>query len=552
MSTIKLSGNDYFHLIQGGSRLLHLHEQEVNDLNVFPIPDGDTGKNMKMTIDGGIEAVKDETVDLEHMSQTISQGMLLGARGNSGVILSQFFAGLSSGLVGHAFADVKTLAFAFKCAVKRAYASVITPTEGTILTVAREATENTNSYCESIDEYLDNWIKAAKVSLANTPNLLAVLKEADVVDSGGAGLIYIIEGMYKALIGEDISVENEETKEVGVKINPDLFTSDMAMEYGYCTEILVRLQKSKCDVDNFKETTFIDYLKTIGNSIVCFKTGTIVKVHVHTFEPYKVLEFAQKYGEFLTIKIENMMLQNQEVREKEKNELIQSGVPIKKKRHPYGVVTVASGSGIKDAFLNFGADVVIDGGQTMNPSSEDFIKAFDLSNADHIFVFPNNSNIIMACNQAASMYKGSDIIVIPTKDIGQAFSALQMIDFTSNNLEEIKENFMSSIEQVKTIEVSKSIRDSSMNGLDIHKGDYLAVDNKNILANDKDTISVSLNALKKFDLDNFGLLLIVVGKYGYSADAQKIVDELKKTNPYLECQVILGQQDIYDYILVLE
>lgn len=551
MSTTKLTGIDYFHLLQGGRQMLCLHEQEVNDLNVFPIPDGDTGKNMKMTLDGGLDAVKDENVDLEHMSKVISQGMLLGARGNSGVILSQFFAGMSGGFVGHSIADVKAVAFAFRCAVKRAYSSVITPTEGTILTVAREATEKTKDITSSLEDYLSAWIKEARISLNNTPNLLAVLKEADVVDSGGAGLLYIVEGMYKALIGEEIEVE-EDKKEVGVKINPDLFTSDMEMEFGYCTEILVRLQKSKCDVENFKESTFIDYLKTIGNSIVCFKTDSIVKVHVHTFEPYKVLEFAQKYGEFLTIKIENMMLQNQEVREKEKHDLIQSGVPIKKKRHPYGVVTVASGSGIKDAFLNFGVDVVIDGGQTMNPSSEDFINAFDVSNADNIFVLPNNSNIIMACNQAASMYKKSNIVVIPTKDIGQAFSALQMIDFTSDDLDTIKENFMECISEVKTIEISAAIRDSSMSGFDIHKGDYLAVDNKEILACETNAVEASLKALAKIDLDSHGLLLIVVGKRGYSADAQKIIDSLKKTNPFIECQVILGQQDIYDYFLIAE
>lgn len=552
MATLQMNGETYYRLIQGGEKLLSLHEDEVNDLNVFPIPDGDTGKNMKMTLAGGLRAAKDKELEFEKMTEKIASGMLLSARGNSGVILSQFFAGLAEGFKGCECATVENVSYAFECGVKRAYSSVITPTEGTILTVVREASNYAKNITSvSLEDYFDAWLKKAREALANTPNQLAVLKEANVVDSGGAGIIYIVEGMYKVLLGQEISSSNTSSSEPVNELNPDLFTSDMEMEFGYCTEILVRLQKSKCDVDTLSADTFIDYLKTIGNSIVCFKTGTIIKVHVHTFFPYKVLEFAQQYGEFLTIKIENMMLQNKEIREKDELEHQKDKVE-QKPRHDYGVVTVAQGSGIRDAFTNFGCDVVIDGGQTMNPSSEDFIKAFDICNAENIFVFPNNSNIIMAANQASKMYDKSNVIVIPTKNIGQAYAALQMIDFTSDDVEEIKQNFLDSMHEVETIEISKTTRNAQLNGFDIKENDYIAISGKDVIADNLNPIDAAFDALDKIDLDNHGLLLIVVGKNGYSADAQKIVDKLKKTNPFLEVAVSLGQQDVFDYILIAE
>ena len=552
MATLEMNGETYYRLVSGGEKLLSLHEDEVNDLNVFPIPDGDTGKNMKMTLAGGLHAASGKDLEFGKMADKIASGMLLSARGNSGVILSQFFAGLAEGFAGCVYADVKAVAYAFECGVKRAYSSVITPTEGTILTVVREATNYAKSVTSvSLEDFFKAWLKRAKEALANTPNQLAVLKEANVVDSGGAGIVYIVEGMYKVLLGQEIESSSKNSDTNINDFNPDLFTSDMDLEFGYCTEVLVRLQNSKCDVENLDANIFIDYLKTIGNSIVCFKTGSIIKIHVHTFYPYKVLQFAQQYGEFLTIKIENMMLQNQEIREKDALEHADKKVE-KKARHEFGVVTVASGSGVKDAFLNFGCDVVIDGGQTMNPSSEDFIKAFDYCNADNIFVFPNNSNIIMAANQAAQMYEKSKVFVIPTKNLGQAYASLSMIDFTSDNVEEIKQNFIDSMDGVETIEISKATRDASLNGVDIKENDYIAILDKEVVSSSKTSIDAAFDSLKHVNLDDHGVLLIVVGKNGYSADAQKLVDSLKKTNPYLDVEVSLGQQDVYDYILICE
>ncbi len=533
----------YLSLLKGGLANLSLHEEEVNDLNVFPIPDGDTGKNMRMTYEGGIREVVDIDEPISDFSKKLGDGMLLSARGNSGVILSQFFAGMEKGFEGETLINTTNIKTAFNEGVKKAYSAVINPVEGTILTVIREASESANSsQIESLEDFFSVWLESANRSLLNTTNLLKELKEANVIDSGGAGIVYIIDGIYKTLLGKEIS-ENE-IKYQDKEIDLNLFTSDMKLEFGYCTEVLVRLQKNKCDVENFDINIFIDYLKTIGNSIVCFKTGSIVKVHVHTFTPYKVLEFAQRYGEFLTVKIENMMLQNEA--KKEKQVKVQE-----RQRVEYATVAVSNGDGIKEAFEDFGVDYIIEGGQTRNPSTNDFITAFREVNANNIFVFPNNSNVILACQNAKDLYKDSNVIIIPTKNLGEGFATLAMIDYNFESVKEIEDNFKEELESIDTILISKAVRDANLNGIDIKKDDYIAISNGEVLSSDYNPLGPIIKSLENKDLSNYFVLYIIEGNNKVNYYLDPLIEAIKDKF-HLEVETIYGGQDVYNFILILE
>jgi len=351
-----IDGELFGKMLLGGAGNLQKNAQKVNDLNVFPIPDGDTGENMYLTMQGGVnELLHEENKTLGEKAHAMAQGMLLGARGNSGVILSQLFYGLGEGLKGLTEVDVKGLGEALKIGVKYAYSAVAHPVEGTILTVAREAIENISAqnYEEmTIETFFNGYLEEMKKSLERTPELLAVLKEAGVIDSGGAGLVYIIEGLCKALAGE--TVENVFASSGNAQKEVDLskFDENSVMEFGYCTELLLRLQKSKTDVDAFSVEELIAYLETIGDSVVAFKTGTIVKMHVHTLKPYLVLEYCQRFGEYLTVKIENMTLQHNETHDEVKEEVAvaeEFKMP-KRARRPYAIVTVATGEGLRSTF----------------------------------------------------------------------------------------------------------------------------------------------------------------------------------------------------------
>ncbi len=399
MNTTSVNGALLAAMIKNGAASLKNKVKEVNDLNVFPIPDGDTGDNMFLTIDAGVVALADEPASVGEAARLAANGMLLGARGNSGVILSRIFAGIARGLEGVDEADVRTFHKAMESGVKESYSAVSVPVEGTILTVYRDAVRYAGTCITggtSMETYFEDLHYELCRSLERTPDLLDVLREAGVVDSGGAGFIYIAEGMAKALSGE--MTELAETSAARKNVDLNAFTEDSVLEFGYCTEFLLRLQRAKVDIDTFDVNPLIEWLGSVGDSVVCFKEGSIVKVHVHTMKPGDVFNHVQQYGEFLTIKVENMTLQHNEVHG---GESFKSR--IEKPRKPFGIVSVAAGKGIKETFLNLGCDVVVDGGQSMNPSAEDMISAFEQINADVIFVFPNNSNIIMTANQAAEM-----------------------------------------------------------------------------------------------------------------------------------------------------
>lgn len=547
----RLGGKMYADMVVSGMANLQCHVEEINDLNVFPIPDGDTGSNMLLTMQGGTAAVGDTDEDLSDSSERIARGMLLGARGNSGVILSQFFAGLAEGFHTYREADVHAIEKAVACGVGCAYEAVVTPTPGTILTVLKDACHYAgHSNCESVEAYFEAFIEEAHHALDRTPELLPVLKEAGVVDSGGAGLIYIVEGMYASLCGKAIEHAEVASAPAAHVIDPALFTEDSVMEFGYCTELLLRLQNAKTDPKALDVNVFTDYLQSIGDSVVAVKNDSIVKIHVHTMTPYKVLEFCQRYGEFLTVKIENMMLQHNETVAEEKDVAAMSQGA--RERRPFGIVAVAMGEGICASFCEMGADEVIRGGQTMNPSAEDFLEAFDRVNADTVFVLPNNGNVLLAARQAAQIYRGNDVRVIPTHSIGDGYAVLSMLDLDSGDADGIEREMNDAMSGVLTAEVSRSIRDADMNGIAVKKGDYIGIMGKAILAAGQSREDVACRTLDTMELSSHSLILVICGKDVCEDDAETLCAHIKKQSPLADVCVTDGGQDIYDYILVAE
>lgn len=554
-----IDGELYSQLITAGAANLSIHEEEVNNLNVFPIPDGDTGSNMLLTMNGGKNAIIQEA-NISKAAQVIASGMLLGARGNSGVILSQFFDGISSGFADLATADVAQFGIACREGVKHAYEAVMTPVEGTILTVVKDATEYACSIkADSILDFIENFIAEAKLSLERTPNLLPVLKKAGVVDSGGAGLIYIMEGMKQFLKGETISTANKDdltksqhggnfgSQAKGIDLNK--FTSDSILEFGYCTELLLRLQNAKCDVENFSVETIKEYLGSIGDSIVAFKTGSIIKIHVHTKNPGKVFDFCQQYGEFLTVKVENMSLQHNNLDEDEFAKPKKDNTKDAKK---YGVVAVASGPGIQQMFREHGADVVINGGQSMNPSAEDFIKAFKEANAETIFVFPNNGNVILAAKQAAKLFQEAQIEVIETKTIGQGYAGLTMLDTTSNDTQQILDDINMGIEGVDTYMISHCVRDAEMDGKQLHAGDYIGFLDKKILVASSDRKKTAFQTVEGIDFTDHEVCILIRGIDSTSYEEEEVRNYLMLKHPGIEVYEVEGGQDIYSYIFIVE
>ncbi len=549
MSTYTLTGSQYYDLICGGAALLRANATTVNDLNVFPIPDGDTGENMCMTMQGGVNAGNMQGKDLGEAADSIATGMLLSARGNSGVILSQFFAGVGKGFAGLGEATTAQTADAFKKGVKRAYDSVIKPTEGTILTVAREGVEAAAYGVKentSLEEFFSTMLTEMRASLKRTPDLLPVLKEAGVVDSGGAGLIYVIEGMLKALRGERIAeAEAQVTSTKAIDLSG--FTEDSVMEFGYCTEFLLQLQKCKVDIDSFSLNPILKFLQGVGDSIVAFQTGSIVKVHVHTLTPGVVLNEMQKYGEFLTLKVENMTLQHNE-------SVFAEPEPLKKeKKHvPFATIAVAEGKGIKETFEALGADYVIDGGQGKNPASEDFIQAFQEVNADCIFVLPNNGNIIMAAQLAGDMFEKARVHVIPTKSVGDGYAVLSMLSYDSGNEDEIKSDMMTAMEGVITGQITRSVRDAVIDSVDIKTGDYIGFAGKQMLVSCEDKLEAAFQMLEKLEASEHEIMIVIYGRDAKDDEKAAFRKGIAKKYKRMELYEIDGDQAVYDFEIILE
>lgn len=548
----KVDGQDYVSLVVAGARSLANDVDRINALNVFPVPDGDTGTNMKMTIEGGASSgLGMKEINLGIISKNMARSMVLSARGNSGVITSQFFKGLSIGFEGKESVDVKGFAEAMLEGTKKSYSVVQIPTEGTILTVMREAGEAaykalTDSM--TLPEYLKIYLEAAKVSLEHTPELLAVLKEAGVIDSGGAGFCLIIEGMLKASLGEEVLASKDSTINV---VDHSGFNADSELTWGYCTEFILQLQNSKVDIPNFDLKIIQDYLETIGNSIVSFKDEDLVKVHVHTFDPGLVLTEMRKYGEFITIKIENMNVQHTE-----NNEIIASSQEVEEKpleHKKYASVAVANGEGLVRSFKEMGVDEVVTGGQTMNTSTEDFLNAFHKIDAEYILVFPNNGNIVMAAKQAAENYDKAKVYVVPTKTIAEGYSAVSMLNYEIDDIDEIVKTEIDVIQNVSTLEVTYSIRDTAMNGIKIKKGDYICIYNGDLIASDKDRVTAVKKSLKKIsDFSDKQVMTILCGQDVKIEECDSIREFAETLNSYIEVYPLKGNQDIYSYIIGIE
>lgn len=553
METRVLDGITFRRILQGGAREIRLNMQLINDLNVFPVPDGDTGTNMSRTIESGIAKISsDESATLGEVATEFSRGSLLGARGNSGVILSQFFAGVCDKLSGKNEVNATEFAEAYIAGVERSYAAVATPVEGTILTVFRESAEYAKDNIteeSTLEDFLTLNIEQAERTLAKTKEILPALIEADVVDSGGAGYLCIAKGMYESLEGgesERFEIPQGD-KENAKEIDYDLFTTDSALEWGYCTECLVRLQRAKAEPSKFDDKAFARELESLGcNSIVALRDGDILKVHAHTMTPSDILTLCQRYGEFLNVKIENMSLQH--------SERVAKAEPKKKKPHkPYGVVTVATGEGMTSLFESLGADVVINGGQTGNPSTEQFLAAFDELDVDNILVLPNNSNIFLTATQAAQLFERGNVSVIPTKTLSQGYAALSVFNGAVDDLDTQISDLNCAKDAVVSGELTVAIRDSVINGVQVREGEYIGILDGELVTSNEDAIEAMCNMISEIeDIDDRELLTLFVGADVSEDERVEMTEALEERFEDLAVEVYIGGQEIYSYLIAVE
>ena len=538
-----IDGKCYARMLIGGAAMLSIHAKELNALNVFPVADGDTGTNMLKTIEGGLSAVeKDASASIGEFSKQFSRGVLLSARGNSGVILSQIFAGINEVLKEQELADVSIIADAYRHGIERSYAAVQNPTEGTILTVFRESTEYATknmSEKSTLEDFFRLHIEEAKRSLAETKNILPALAEADVVDSGAAGYLYIAEGMFQALEGHEVNYDIAERKEENA-VNIDLFTRDSVLEYGYCTEFLLRLTTSKVDPDSFDVLRIVSLLTEMGGeSIVAYKQDDIIKVHVHTFAPGEILAKVQSFGEFLTVKIENMNLGHTETEKKK---------PPKE----FAVVSVAQGDGMAVLFSQMGADRIVSGGQSENPSIEDFVEAFKACNAKNIIVLPNNKNIVLAARQAAALYTDKPVHVINTKNIAQGYAALSVITPGIKDIDSLVTSAERAAEGVIDGEITCAVRDAVVDGKNISIGDYIAISGGNIVAVENTPEDAVLSMLEANDIDLCEIITLFVGSRVSIEKRVELTERLKEIYDEYEIVVYEGGQEVYDYLVAVE
>lgn len=557
METRVLDGNTLRKILVGGARGIRSQIKFINELNVFPVPDGDTGTNMTKTIESGISKIPDEyDVTVDTVVSNFAKGSLLGARGNSGVILSQYFDGFSSALSGRETATAKDFAAASLAGVEQAYAAVANPVEGTILTVFRESAQYAMDRTDdstTLEQLLSLNIEEARRSLERTKEILPVLAEADVVDSGGAGYLSIAQGMYEALTGKssDTAAYISESADETASVNYDLFTTDTQLEWGYCTECLVRLQRSKGEPEAFDKESFSRALEEKDcNSIVITRNGDILKLHAHTMTPGIILDMCQKYGEFLNIKIENMCLQHSEKIKKEEK----SAPKVKKKIHKmYGVVSVANGEGMKSLFEELGADAVIDGGQTSNPSAEDFLNAFENIDADCIIVLPNNGNILLTALQAAKLWEKDNVKVIPTKTVVQGYSALSVFNPAVTDIEDQLSDMSCAKDSVISGELSTAIRDASMNGVHVKEGDSIGILEGEIVSSGETDIQALCDMISRIpDIEDKEILTLFVGCDVTDEERAEVTKAIEEKFDNLSVEVFIGGQAIYRYLIAAE
>lgn len=540
-----LNASELHQLFTSGYRNLKKNIAVINDLNVFPVPDGDTGANMVMTFGGGMQAVNDSYTHVGQYMQSLSRAVLLSARGNSGVIFSQFIHGLYRGFMEKQTITFADMAPAFCCAREDAYNSIIAPAEGTILTLIREAadflTEKAASYT-SIDQGFEALLEQLTVSLQRTPELLPVLKEAGVVDSGGAGLVCFVEGICSHLRGESVADIPDVTERFSPVACDVQFGPDSRLEYGYCTEFILQLMHYKTDLQAFDLQQFTKPLEEMGDSIVCVHNDGIVKVHIHTFAPETVLGYGRRFGEFVNVKIENMSVQHSQTETRPPREKVK-----------YAVIAVASGEGIREYFTSIGASYIIDGGQTNNPSVSAFLDAFRRFDAEHIVVLPNNSNIILTANQAAEAYTDCDVRVIPTHSITEGYSALSMMNLWCDSVEELISDMSANLGSVTTGYVTTAVRDSRLDNMNVQKGDFIGLAGKHILATASHRVEAAKALIRKVTAVTPKDVIIIFWGESVSAEEVAQLDAfLAEEYPLTDVGFIEGKQPVYDFIISLE
>ncbi|MBQ2585127.1 MAG: DAK2 domain-containing protein [Erysipelotrichaceae bacterium] len=554
----KLNVSQFKEMIRSGCANLENHAAEINTLNVFPVPDGDTGTNMSMTFSNGYqEAMKCSSDSISDVAKAFSRGLLMGARGNSGVITSQIFRGFYQHIEGKAEIETADVSQAFENGARVAYKAILKPVEGTILTVIREASWYANHDFETepfeLETYFDKLVKYSAESLERTPEYLPVLKEVGVVDSGGAGLLKILEGFKAYIDGHpfDFSQEKEE-----IETNPALMLDNE--EFGYCTEFIIRLDENI--VNTFDEKILKKKLTDMGGeSLVVVKDEDLVKVHVHTLKPGDALNIGQRYGEFIKLKIENMQEQHSTIiakagTEPKKPKQVEEKPVEKVKKDPqkYGIVAVAAGEGVTKLFYDLGADVVVSGGQTMNPSTEDFVKVInELDHCENIFIFPNNSNIILAAKQTQSVLSGRKIYVMETKSVQAGLSAVGMFN-KQGEVDEVISDLQDVIDNVDASSVTYAIKDTVYEGVEVKEGDFIAIAHKGIVASGKDRKKVVFELLDKlFENDEKELITLIVGEDKDDEEVREIEKYISEHSD-LECEVIDGGQPVYSYLIGLE
>lgn len=540
----RISGKLFKDMLASGMNNLTNHSAEVDSLNVFPVPDGDTGTNMSLTFSSGVnDAIKVEEDHVGKVAKVLSRGLLMGARGNSGVITSQIFRGFFQSVEHLEDMDALQLAQALVNGSRVAYRAVMRPVEGTILTVVREAADYTCAY--TVTEEITDCIKVmekmvleANESLLRTPELLPVLAEVGVVDSGGKGLCIILEGFLSAMKGEVIAPSNDASSYDSAQTKIE----GGEEEFGFCTEFILHLTPT--GIKHFSEEDFKNELATIGNSIVCVQDDDLVKVHVHTLEPQTAIKMGKRRGRFMKLKIENMQEQHDNILEKEQEEEV---VAEHKK---YAIITVAPGKGIDAMFKELRADIVVGGGQTMNPSTEDFVSAIGKVNADHIIILPNNSNIVLAANQACQVCEDKDIHVLPTKTIPQGLSACIMFNpevDIEDNLAEMQE----AIDHVKSGEVTYAIKDTTYEGLEIKKDEYMGIFGKAIVVSDPDMMASTKALLDKMLDEDSELVTLIYGDTATLEQAEEIAEYIEDTSD-AEVEIHEGNQPVYSFIIGVE
>ncbi|MDO5040904.1 MAG: DAK2 domain-containing protein [Peptoniphilus sp.] len=555
MNIERINGTKLAEAFTGAVNYLILYIDEINALNVFPVPDGDTGTNMSLTAKSSLKQVDslEDKSSIYKVAEAMSTGSLMGARGNSGVILSQYLRGFSEGLKGRDDAGVRDLALAFKSASETTYKAVMKPTEGTILTVGREAADfavRKNKNYNNIIDFLTDFVKAAKTSLDKTPEKLQVLKDAGVVDAGGKGLVVLFEGLLKALRGERISATEDEVMKAKAQKEIILTEENQDIKFGYCTEFIIKTDYE--DVDAFKEklSPMGDCLLVVGGS-----GSGIIKVHIHTNNPGVVLENALELGGLQDIKIDNMRFQHQEIlfnneelKQAERLESANSSETVEKKESSFIVVSL--GKGINEVFKSLGADYIVEGGQTMNPSTEDFINAIDSLNSENIYIVPNNGNIILAANQARDLSE-KNVFIIPTKSIPEGVTA--MLSFNSEiSPQENVERMTDAIKEVKSAQVTYAVRDTNMNGQSITSGDIIGLGGKEILSSGKDVSEVTKELISKLVNEDTSMITLFWGYDLTEEDARRLYEDLDAEYEDLDIDLIEGNQPLYYYLISLE